>query len=139
MMLRLKRYLFLSPVLFVLVASLNPIRVAAFNPFNPNSNDNTVCDQTDATGNKSSVCNIDPNNDPITGSDGLVNKVANIISLLTGVAAVIVIMIAGLRYIMSSGDGAKTASAKNAILYASIGLVVTIVARAVVALVVTRL
>jgi len=36
----------------------------------------------------------------------------------------IVLVIAGINYSLSAGDPAKTASAKNAILYAVIGLVI---------------
>ena len=41
-----------------------------------------------------------------------------------GIIAVIVVIIAGINYSLSSGDPAKTASAKNAILYSVIGLVI---------------
>lgn len=41
-----------------------------------------------------------------------------------GVIAVVVVVIAGINYALSSGDPTKTANAKNTILYAVIGLVV---------------
>lgn len=41
-----------------------------------------------------------------------------------GIIAVIVVIIAGINYSLSSGDPSKTASAKNAILYSVIGLVI---------------
>ena len=44
---------------------------------------------------------------------------------VAGIIAVIVVIIAGINYSLSSGDPAKTASAKNAILYSVIGLVIT--------------
>ena len=40
------------------------------------------------------------------------------------IIAVIVVIIAGINYSLSSGDPSKTASAKNAILYSVIGLVI---------------
>lgn len=47
---------------------------------------------------------------------------------LAGVIAVIVIVVAGFMYVTSGGDPAKVVRAKNAILYAVIGLVVIILA-----------
>ena len=44
---------------------------------------------------------------------------------VAGIIAVIVVIIAGINYSLSSGDPSKTTSAKNAILYSVIGLVIT--------------
>lgn len=70
------------------------------------------------------------------GSEGTVNKtlgiVINIFSVVVGVAAVIMIIIGGLRYITSSGDSASVNSAKNTILYAIIGLVIVALAQVIV-------
>ena len=51
-------------------------------------------------------------------------KFVNLALWVAGVVAVIVVIIAGINYSLSSGDPAKTASAKNAILYSVIGLVI---------------
>lgn len=51
-------------------------------------------------------------------------KFVNLVLWVAGVVAVIVVIIAGINYSLSSGDPAKTASAKNAILYSVIGLVI---------------
>ena len=45
---------------------------------------------------------------------------------LIGVVAVLIITFAGLQYVMSQGDPQKTTRAKDAILYAVIGLVVAL-------------
>ena len=50
--------------------------------------------------------------------------IMKIINLVFWVAGVIAVIIAGINYSLSSGDPAKTASAKNAILYSVIGLVI---------------
>ena len=52
-------------------------------------------------------------------------KFVNLALWVAGIIAVIVVIIAGINYSLSSGDPSKTASAKNAILYAVIGLVIT--------------
>lgn len=59
-------------------------------------------------------------------------SVLNVFSLVIGVIAVIVIMIAGLNYITSGGDAGKAASAKSSILYAVIGLIVVAFAQLIV-------
>lgn len=55
-----------------------------------------------------------------------------LLSYVAGVIAVIMIMIAGLRYITSQGDSQKVSQAKNAIIYSSIGLVVAALAQIIV-------
>ena len=52
-------------------------------------------------------------------------KFVNLALWVAGIIAVIVVIIAGINYSLSSGDPSKTASAKNTILYSVIGLVIT--------------
>ena len=73
------------------------------------------------------------------GPNGVLIKVANIIATVTGVAAVIVIIVSGLRYILSNGESGKVTEAKDAILYALVGLVVIAAARLIIGLVVSKL
>jgi TRAP-type C4-dicarboxylate transport system permease small subunit len=61
-----------------------------------------------------------------------IGTVVNIISSLAGVVAVIMIIVGGFRYITSSGDSAKTASARNTITYAAIGLAIVALAQVIV-------
>lgn len=63
-----------------------------------------------------------------TLSQSSMGSVLNQVYLWAGVIGVIVIIIAGYLYTMSSGDPAKTKRAKDAILYAVVGLVVIILA-----------
>ena len=51
-------------------------------------------------------------------------KFVNLALWVAGIVAVIVVIIAGINYSLSAGDPANTASAKNAILYSVIGLVI---------------
>ena len=57
---------------------------------------------------------------------------------MVGVIAVIMIIIGGLKYIISSGDSNNINSAKNTILYAIIGLVIVAFAQEVVRYVLTN-
>lgn len=56
----------------------------------------------------------------------------NLLSFVAGVIAVIMIMIAGARYITSQGDSQKVSQAKNAIIYAAIGIVIVALAQVIV-------
>lgn len=61
-------------------------------------------------------------------------KLASLIIYAGAVAAVIsvlVIVIAGIQFILSSGEPGKVAKARNAILYAVVGLVVSLSATAI--------
>ena len=61
-----------------------------------------------------------------------VKKVVNVILFVLGAAAVIMIIIGGFRYVVSGGDSSSVTAAKNTILYAVIGLVIAVLAYAIV-------
>jgi hypothetical protein len=73
-----------------------------------------------------------------SGLTHVIRTVIRIISLVAGIAAVIMIMIGGLRYTTSGGDSSKVAGAKSAIMYAIIGLIVVIFAQIIVRYVATE-
>lgn len=66
------------------------------------------------------------------GSDGIVNTVINTMLFITGLLSVVMIIYAGIRYVTANGDKSKVTSAQNTLLYAIVGLVVSIVAYALV-------
>ena len=70
--------------------------------------------------------------------DSLVKRGLNLFSAIIGIVAVVMIMVGGLKYITSQGDATSTASAKNTILYAAIGLVVVALAQVIVRFVLDR-
>jgi hypothetical protein len=70
--------------------------------------------------------------------DTLIKLGLNIFSLAIGIAAVIMIMVGGMKYIISSGDANNVSSAKNTILYALVGLVVAALAQFVVKFVLVK-
>lgn len=76
--------------------------------------------------------------DPLTGNNGIIVKATNLIALIAGIAAVIIIIIAGISFITSSGDASKVSRARESIIYASVGLVVIVLARAIITFVVSK-
>lgn len=74
----------------------------------------------------------DTNYCPASKLNTLINNVVNILSVIVGVAAVIMIIYGGFRYITSGGDSGSVTTAKNTILYALLGLVIVALAQAIV-------
>jgi cytochrome bd-type quinol oxidase subunit 2 len=70
--------------------------------------------------------------------NGTIKDLINILSVAVGVAAVIMIVIGGFRYVTSGGKQESVTSAKNTIMYALIGLVVVALAQIIVRFVLTR-
>jgi uncharacterized membrane protein len=56
----------------------------------------------------------------------------NILSVVVGVIAVIMIIVGGFRYITSGGASEKVTSAKNTIMYAVIGLIIVALSQVIV-------
>lgn len=75
----------------------------------------------------------------IYGPNGIITKVANILALVVGVAAVIIIIVAGIQYMLSTGDATKVNNSKNTIIYAVVGLVVVVIARTIVVFVIGKI
>jgi ABC-type Fe3+ transport system permease subunit len=63
--------------------------------------------------------------------DGI-KTIVNVLLFVLGAIAVVMIIIGGIRYTTSNGESAQITSAKNTILYAVVGLVVAILAYAIV-------
>ena len=66
-----------------------------------------------------------------SGTDFFVT-IANTAIMWAGIIAVVMIVVGGIFYVSSNGDAGKVVKAKNTILYSVIGLIITIVAAAIV-------
>jgi hypothetical protein len=64
--------------------------------------------------------------------NSIISTVTNVLIFFVGAISVIVLIIGGLRYITSGGNASSVQGAKNTILYAIVGLVVSIAAYAIV-------
>ncbi len=73
------------------------------------------------------------------GESGIFKTVVNILLFIVGAIAVIMLVIGGIRYVVSGGDQSAVTSAKNTILYAIVGIIVAFLAWAAVDFVVTQL
>lgn len=73
--------------------------------------------------------------EPSPDSGFISTQVQDVLSFVfgaLGALAVLIIVIAALQYVISAGDAQKVAKAKDAIIYALVGLVVAILAYAIV-------
>ncbi|PID31346.1 hypothetical protein CR983_01655 [Candidatus Saccharibacteria bacterium] len=66
------------------------------------------------------------------GTSGTFATITNILLFVIGAIAVIMIVIGGLRYVISGGDASQVSAAKNTILYAIVGIIVALLAYAAV-------
>lgn len=73
------------------------------------------------------------------GDNGVFKQITNTILYIVGIVAVIMLIIGGIRYVISGGDAKKVTDAKNTILYAIIGLIICFLAFAIVNFVIAAL
>jgi hypothetical protein len=69
----------------------------------------------------------------------VLKKVSLIMAVISGVVAVIIILLSGFRYITSAGDAQKAASARSAIVGAVVGLVVIAASESIIVFVVSKI
>ena len=90
-----------------------------------------------------SVSALDPGGEIQKGIDGAggagqkplnvrIKEIVNVLLFILGIISVIVIVIGGIRYTTSGGDSSQVTGAKNTVLYAVVGLIVAILAYAIV-------
>lgn len=74
------------------------------------------------------------NNQPteLFGSSGIFQTITNVMLFLIGAVSVIMLIIGGIRYTISNGDQGAVKSAKDTIMYAIIGLIVSLLAYAII-------
>lgn len=65
-------------------------------------------------------------------ANSLAQQVTQVLIYLVGAVSVIMIIVGGLRYATSNGQTQNIEAAKNTVLYAVIGLIIAIVAQAIV-------
>lgn len=68
-----------------------------------------------------------------------IESIIDVLLFIVGAVAVIMIIVGGIKYVTSGGDQNNVKSAKDTILYSVIGLIVAILAYAIVKFVVTNL
>lgn len=84
-----------------------------------------------STANSLAECNL-----PTEGTNeslmSRVTKIINVVLAALGIVAVVVIIIGGISFVTSQGDSSKVTKARNTILYGVVGLVIALLAYAIV-------
>ena len=75
----------------------------------------------------------------LVGVDGVFTRITNTVLYAVGIISVIMLILGGIRYVISGGDSKKVTDAKNTIMYAIIGLIISILAYAIVNFVITAI
>ena len=75
---------------------------------------------------------------PLTGPSGVLTKATQIIAIVTGIAAVIMIIIGGFRFVLAGGDVSALTSARKTVIYAAVGAVIAISAQFIVTFVIGK-
>jgi hypothetical protein len=133
------RRFILSLILAVTCLGIAPMSAVAFDPFHgactngtPKAQDSAACSTSNAN--------------PISGPQGILLDVTRIVAYLAGAIAIIMIIVAAIRFITSGSDvstGSRTDTdieeARRTISGALIGLAVIILAQAIIGYVIRRL
>lgn len=73
------------------------------------------------------------------GNGGIFTTIVNIMLFIIGALSVIMLIIGGIRYTVSGGNASAITAAKNTIMYAIVGIIVAVLAYAIVNFVLTTL
>jgi amino acid transporter len=116
--------LLLIPFLITFVFGTN-LKVSAFDLFGRACNNNKV---QGGNGKQSPVCK---SNNDASGSNkkdnvvlDTIHEAINIVAVVTGLAAVLMMVIAGFSYATAGGNAEEVKNAKNRILWAAVGLII---------------
>ncbi|MGH7218298.1 MAG: hypothetical protein ACREGE_02560 [Candidatus Microsaccharimonas sp.] len=82
-----------------------------------------VCD----SGTAGTVCDNQDEN-----AEDLIGVLVNTLLFIIGILSVIMIIVSGIFYVISTGDAGKVAKAKNTLMYSIVGLVIAFIAFALV-------
>ena len=125
-------YKFLLKLTLATLGLITPILLtanmtyAAPNCSDPQTTKDAVsCGASDSSG-------VPISKDPTKSLSDTIKNGVEVLSVVVGVVAVVMIMIAGFRYITSGGSSDKITSAKNTLMYALIGIIIVALAQVVV-------
>jgi len=110
--------------------------VAQFNPLEE------ACNESTNTASGSSTCveaEQQGSTNPITGPGGVIATVGRVISIIVGVAAIIMLIIGGFSFVTAGGSTDTLAKARKRVIYSIVGLVVAALSWTIISLVTDRL
>lgn len=121
----------------LLVVPVLALGLAFISPITPSTSAINATDGANAArGDGQTDCLVD-NASATCTDDPIFKTITNVLLFIIGAVSVIMLIIGGIRYTVSGGDSAAVTSAKNTILYAVVGIIVSLLAFAVVNFVLT--
>lgn len=130
------RRLLLSLSIMLMSCAVIPAVALAADPLN-----GVDCSQS--RNSQSAVCTAKDegqgNDNPIAGPNGLLLKITRIVAFVAGAAALIIMLVGSIKFIISGGDANKASSAKSTIINAMIGIAVIVLSTALITFVVNRI
>ena len=122
----LKNFAVISAQFVLLLGLFVPVTVSAADVLqvcnDPASKNSVVCKEKTSSDGKN----------PIFGPDGVLTRAIEFLSVIVAIASVIVIIVAGLKYVTSGSNPQDVGKAREMILYAVVGLVIAGLAQALV-------
>ncbi|HVX24554.1 MAG TPA: hypothetical protein VG992_04410 [Candidatus Saccharimonadales bacterium] len=79
------------------------------------------------------------NTNPLSGNDGVIIKITRIIAIIAGSAAIIVLIVAALKYITAGGDSNAISAARGTMINALVGIVIIVLAQSIIVYVVKKI
>ena len=73
-----------------------------------------------------------------TQINGVIRFVVNILTVIVGFVAVVLLIVNGLKFVTSNGDASSVTSAKQGVLYAIVGLIIVALAQVIVKFVLNK-
>jgi len=112
---------------------LVPIGAHAFDINNPTKNNAGGTSTSICSGASTAYCSDTANGgqNDIYGPNGLITSAIDIVSIIAGVTAIVVLMIGGFRFVVSGGDSNSVSGARSMILYSLVGLAIIGAAQAI--------
>jgi hypothetical protein len=93
----------------------------------------STCSSTDLSIGSGAACaKSDDQSATLFGTGGIFTKITNAALYVIGAVSVLMLIYGGIRYTISGGESASVTAAKNTILYAIVGIVVALLAYAIV-------
>lgn len=116
---------------FTVTYAANPLNKACDNP-------NYTTEQKNAIKN-SPACAETGDKNPISGNtDSVLYKITRMLAAIAASIAVIIMIVGGISMMTSGGDSQKFSNGRNTLIFAAIGLVVIVLAQALITFVVNR-
>jgi len=83
------------------------------------------------------VCSTNPGESAVCNNkddkaDGFIGTLVNVLLYIVGAVSVVTLIIGGVLYVLSAGNSSSVAKAKNTITYSIVGIVVSVLAYAIV-------